>query len=399
MISSYGHQLIEQDDIEAVNKVLQGDWLTTGPLVEEFENSFAQRVGAGHAIACSSGTAALHLVSMAAGLGAGYSSIVPTVSFLATANCSRFIGADVLFSDVNPDTGLMQVQDMLEALDRQNETKAKALYLVHLNGQTCQVEEMSKLAKEHGLIIIEDCCHALGTSFQSGSKEISYVGACDFSDFSIFSFHPVKTITTGEGGMVTTNNPEYAAKIKMLRNHGMLCNSDAFKNRDDAFDHQGNTNPWYYEMQELGLNYRISDINCALGLSQLKKLDRFIEKRRSLMKIYDEELNKLPSTIKPVGRIDNCSPVLHLYPVLIDFIQLAKDRADVVNNLKHKGVGTQVHYYPIHKQPYYENLYGASELPGASQYYERILSLPFHCAMTEDDVKTVVSILAEVLDL
>jgi len=399
LISTYGHQVIEEDDIEAINKVLRSNWLTTGPVVEEFEKSFAKQVGAEHAIACSSGTAALHLVSMITGSGPGFSSIAPTISFLATANCSRFTGADMLFTDVSSDTGLIQGQDLLDVLEQNDKANIKSLYVVHLNGQTCQIEEIAKIAKENGIYLIEDCCHALGTTYQTANNKISKVGACEFSDFSIFSFHPVKTITTGEGGMITTNNPEYAEKAKSLRNHGMLRNPELFENKVYAYNQKGTVNPWYYEMHDPGFNYRISDINCALGLSQLKKLSRFIETRKSLMQCYDEELSELPSSVKPVARVENCSPALHLYPVLIDFSSLGKDRADVMNDLKHKGIGTQVHYYPIHKQPYYEKLYGNRDLPGAWHYYERVLSLPFHCGMTQEDVKFVVSMVAEALEL
>ncbi len=399
MISTYGHQLIEQDDIDAVNTVLRSNWLTTGPVVEEFEIAFARRTGADYAIACSSGTAALHLVAMAIGLGPGQTSMVPAISFLATANCSRFTGADVLFTDVDPDTGLMRVPDLLEVLEHQYESKVKALFLVHLNGQTCPVNELSEIARENGMVVIEDCCHALGTSYRSKRSDMRQAGSCTFSDFSVFSFHPVKTITTGEGGMITTNDAVYAEKIKSLRNHGMLHNPSSFRNRENACNEEGVVNPWYYEMHDIGLNYRISDINCALGLNQLKKLDRFIEKRKSLMACYDQALKKLAPAVRPVERVNNCSPVLHLYPVLVDFDKLNRDRADVMNVLKSKGIGVQVHYYPLHMQPYYRDLYGERELPGAWHYYERVLSLPFHCAMTEKDIGTVTATVADVLGI
>ena len=393
----YGRQSIDADDITAVVKVLQGDWLTTGPAVLAFEEAFASKVGARYAVACSSGTAALHLTSLALGLTTDDTTIVPTITFLATANAARYVNATVVFSDVNPDTGLMDKEHLQNALRKCSGPVPKAVFPVHLSGQTVNMEEISDVAAEYNMRIVEDASHALGSEYTLASGEKALVGSCRHSDMTVFSFHPVKTIAMGEGGAVTTNDEELYAKLLTFRNHGMIHEPAAMENTDMARSISGEPNPWYYEMPDLGFNYRASDIHCALGLSQLQKLDVFVATRRQLASHYDKLLGSADLPLVPTPRLDHCNPALHLYPVLVDFSALNMDRRDLMLQLRAKGIGTQVHYIPVHRQPYYQRLYGKSDLPNADRYYERELSLPLYASMTTDDVDHVVQTLRDVI--
>ena len=389
----YGRQTVDEADIAAVAKVLRSDWLTTGPAVSAFEDAFAARVDAPHAVACSSGTAALHLAALALGLKEGDHVVVPSMTFLATANAARFTGAEVIFTDVDPDTGLMRADDLAAALDANTGARIKAVFPVHMAGQTEDMEAIAEIAGSRGLPIVEDACHALGTTRRRSGGDRP-VGCCDWSDMATFSFHPVKTIACGEGGMVTTKDDDLAARLKLLRNHGMSRDASAFSRPEDAFDENGSANPWYYEMAETGFNYRLSDIHAALGLSQLGKLDLFAARRRALAARYDAALLEFAPLLRPIGRTGGCEPAWHLYPVLIDFDALSIDRAALVARLRDTGIGTQVHYIPVHWQPYYRERNGAQSLPGAEAYYRRTLSLPLYPAMTDADVDRVVEALA-----
>lgn len=387
----YGRQVIDDDDIAAVVAVLKGDFLTTGPTVEKFEAAFAERVGARFAVACSSGTAALHLATLAAGLGEGDSAIVPTVTFLATANAVRFVGADVVFADVDKATGLLRPED-LEMAIAASSGNAKAVLPVHLGGQSADMAAIAKIAKRHGMIVIEDACHALGTTLDDG-----VVGDCQHSAMAAFSFHPVKTIAMGEGGAVTTNDPVLYEKLTRLRNHGMTRDPQRFSNDDLAFGDDGSPNPWYYEMPEVGFNYRASDIHCALGLSQLRKLDAFVSARRLLADTYDRLLAPFAPYVLPPHRVDGCDPGWHLYAARMNFTGLEIPREQVISRLKAAGVGTQVHYIPVHTQPYYQSLVGQQQLPGAMAYYRATLSLPLFPSMTIADVERVAKTIEEVI--
>jgi UDP-4-amino-4,6-dideoxy-N-acetyl-beta-L-altrosamine transaminase len=392
----YGCQLIEDDDIAAVTAALRANYLTTGPTVEAFERAFAERVGAAHAVACSSGTAALHLAAIALGLGPGDWLIVPSLTFLATANAARFVGAEVEFADVDPDTGLLTEASLSEALEcaKRAGRKVKAVSVVHLAGRTVPMAGVASCAG--GLPIVEDACHALGTTYAATGSQ-AQVGDGRYGTLATFSFHPVKTIAVGEGGMITTKHDELAARMRLARNHGMTRDPDAFRERAAATSAQGNINPWYYEMHEPGYNYRLPDILCALGLSQLAKLDRFSARRRELAACYDAALTPLAPIVRTVPKVPDCNPVLHLYVVLIDFAATGMSREEVMTGLRARGVGTQVHYIPVHRQPYYRNRYGEITLPGADAYYTRALSLPLFPSMTDDDVSRVIQALAEVL--
>lgn len=391
----YGRQLIDEADIAAVAEVLRGDYLTTGPTVSKFENAFADAVGVPHAVSCSSGTAALHLAAIALGLGEGDWVIVPSLTFLATANAVRYVGADVVFADVNPDTGLMTPYTFRRALDKANAEgrKVKAVFPVHLNGQCCDIAEIRRIADETGMAVVEDACHALG-GIQGNGKP---VGACNYSDMAIFSFHPVKTIAAGEAGMVVTADEQLADRIAMFRNHGMVRDATKFQHTELAFEGSNEPNPWYYEMPEPGYNYRLSDIHSALALSQLGKLEQFVSHRRDLVACYDEHLVELAPTVCPVYRMPDQKVAWHLYVVLVDFEGIGLSRAELMVELQKAGIGSQVHYLPVHMQPYYRQKYGDLELPGSENYYRHCLSLPLFSAMTDPDVKRVTETLKSIV--
>ncbi len=387
----YGRHTIEADDIAAVSAVLQSDFLTTGPAVDAFESAFAAATGARHAVALSSGTAALHLATLALGLGPGDAAVVPSITFVATANVAELVGAQVLFADVDAATGLMTPATLEAALSRRGDATPRAVFPVHLNGQSVDMAGLKHVADRHDLKIVEDACHALG-----GTVGGRPVGDCVNSDMAMFSLHPVKTIAMGEGGVLTTNDDDVAASLRGLRNHGLVRDAALFENTAMAFDDNGDANPWYYELHAPAFNYRASDIHCALGTSQLAKLERFVEARRKLAKTYDDELADLAPMVRPVPRIDHGESGWHLYVVQIDFDAIGRERSAVMRDLRQNGVGTQVHYIPIHRQPYYRERHGNLDLPGADAYYRRCLSLPLYPTMTETDVARVVSALRDV---
>lgn len=393
----YGRQWVDEDDIAAVTRVLRGDWLTQGPEVGWFERAFAERVGARHAIACSNATAALHVSMLALDLGPDDAVIVPSVTFLATANAVRLAGAQVSFADVDPDTGLMGRDEAEAAIERAQARgwRVRALAPVHLGGQTADMAGLHALAVECGLSIVEDAAHAVGTRLTGADGTMVAVGACDRSDLACFSFHPVKTMATGEGGMVTTNSDDLARRVRAAISHGMTRDPAAFRHSDMALAADGTPNPWYYEMPDTGLNYRLTDMQAALGRSQLAKLDRFIAARRTFVDAYDRDLAPLAPVLRPAGRMDGVEAAWHLYVVLIDFQSLGMDRAALMAGLRRDGIGTQVHYIPVHLQPYYRDLYGALDLPGAMGWYQRCLSLPLYPGLSMVDHERVVAALLQ----
>ena len=394
----YGRQVIDDEDIAAVVDVLRGDWLTTGPMVEAYETAFAAEVDAVHAIACSSGTAGLHLLAVASGLGPGDVVVVPTVTFLATANAARYVGAEVVFTDVDPDTGLMRVDDFHDAVARVPPGQVKAVFPVHLNGHCVDVTALRNVSD--GLFLAEDACHALGGGQYTLNGAMAPIGACSASDAAMFSTHPVKAIATGEGGMLTTNNTDLAERLRVTRNHGLVRIPDRFRNLEMAYERGDNeVAPWYYEMHTLGFNYRLNDLQCALGLSQLRRLRGFVQTRRRLRDRYDFLLRGLGPHVEPLSVAPGCEPAWHLSVALIDFASLGATRSAVMRELRARGIGSQVHYLPVHQQPYYRERYTTPDLPGAARYYERCLSLPLYPAMTEVDVDHVVEVLAEVLSV
>lgn len=392
----YGRQSISDGDIDAVSQALRGDYLTTGPKVDEFERAFADRVGARHAVVCANGTAALHLAAIALELGPGDTVLAPTMSFLASANGPHYTGAGIVFIDCDPDTGLVRPSDFTDAMARAN-GPVNAAVVVHLNGEYGDMAEIASMARGNGMALIEDACHAVATRFASDDGEMAEVGSCVHSDMAAFSLHPVKTITMGEGGVVTTNSDDLAARMRAGRSHGMTRDAEQFANAQLGFDADGSPNPWYYEMPHPGYNYRATDFACALGLSQLGRLDEFRDRRQALKARYDCLFDRFPPHVKTVPTGQHCDPCRHLYPVLIDFEAAGKSRAQVMAELREKGIGTQVHYIPIHLQPYYRALEPGLSLPGAESYYARALSLPLYPDMSDDDTDRVVEALREVL--
>jgi UDP-4-amino-4,6-dideoxy-N-acetyl-beta-L-altrosamine transaminase len=387
---SYGRQTIEDDDVAAVAEALRSDFLTTGPRVEAFEQAFAEAVGARYAVACSSGTAALHLAILALGVEPGDVVVTPAITFAATANCGRYQGAEVVFADVDPDTGLMTPDALEAALAHLGGRRLAAVLPVHLAGNTVDLAALRRLADPAP--IVEDACHALGTTMAFGNQR-EQVGDGRHGAMACFSFHPVKTITTGEGGMVTTADRAQAERLRLFRSHGIVRDPAAFQTP------RSSPEPWAYEMQALGFNYRLPDVLCALGLSQLAKLTRFATRRRALAIQYWRMLARLAPAVRAVAPPDGCDPALHLFTVLIDFAALGLTRAAVMQGLAAKGIGSQVHYIPVHQHPYYRQRYGPIDLPGAEAYYARCLSLPLYPAMADSDPGRVVDALADVLGL
>ena len=383
----YGRQALDEQDIAAVAEVLRGDWLTTGPTVDAFEIAFAAACGADHAIACSNGTTALHLALAGLDTGPGDVCIVPAITFMATANAARYCGADVVFADVDPDTGLMTPDTLEVALEiARLRGPVKAVLPVHLAGQCEDVAAMARLAAASGAVLVEDACHAVGSRHEDNP-----VGSCRHSVSACFSFHPVKTIAAGEGGAVTTNDAALADRLRRLRSHGIERDPRRMQRREGE--------PWYHELTELGWNYRLSDIQAALALSQLKRLDHFATRRRELAELYDAVIEPLAPTMQPLARTPGCEPCLHLYPVRIDFEATGVTRAEVMEGLQAQGIGSQVHYIPVPDQPYYRELYGRQDLPGAQRYYARTLSLPLFVGMTDEDPLRVADGLRSVLGI
>ena len=383
-VLGYGRQSIDQSDVDAIVAVLQSDFLTQGPAVEHFESAFAERVGARYAVAVSSGTAGLHIASLAAGVGPGDRGLTAAITFAASSNCLLYAGAEAGFVDIDRDTlGLAPA-----ALERALKAtpQVKAVIPVHLAGLAHGTAEVRALAKDR--IVIEDAAHAVGGIYACGKP----VGCGAYSDMSVFSFHPVKTITTGEGGAVVTNDAELARRLRMLRSHGIERDASRFVG-DDARE-AGKNKPWLYEQQMLGFNYRMTDIQAALGLSQLAKLDLFLDRRRAIARRYDEAFAKLPHARMPQSSPqDRARSGHHLYIALFDFAALGTTRAAFMTKLRALGIGSQVHYIPVYRHPYYVERYGIdpAAFPNAEHYYSRCLSLPFYPALTDEDVERVIA--------
>lgn len=377
----YGRHCIDDDDIAAVTQVLGSDWLTTGPAVEHFEKTLKAVTGASHAVAVANGTAALHLAYLALGLGPGASVIVPAITFVATANAARQTGADVVFADVDPTTGIM-TPETLEAAFAKALLPVKAVAVVHLGGQPADLKALAAICKAKGAFLVEDACHAIGSTYGE-----SCIGDCTYSDVATFSFHPVKTIAMGEGGAVTTRNAEIAQTVRTLRHHAL----------EAPIEQQDMDAPWVRHQTRLGYNYRACDIQCALGASQLKKLPYFKSIRSAIYAQYNATLGALdiPVSLNPIQT--ECDPCWHLAAVAIDFDALGISRQSLMADLTAMGIGSQVHYYPVNAQPYYTSLYGTPDTPGAQHYYDRTLSLPLHAGMSLAEVNMVCRSIAQVV--
>jgi perosamine synthetase len=366
----YGHQTVDPDDVRIVVDVLQSDWLTTGPKVREFERAFARFVGAGEAVAVSSGTAALHAAMNVLGVGSGDEVIVPTMTFAATANCVLYQGGRPVFADVDPQTLLVDTR----SLEAKITPRTRAIIAVDYAGQPCDYDTLGAIAERHGLALVADACHSLGGSYKGRS-----VGT--LADLNVFSLHPVKAMTTGEGGMITTASFETAHGIRRFRNHGIT--SDHFEREQMG--------SWLYEMVDLGYNYRLSDIQCALGLTQIAKLPGWLARRRAIAHRYDLAFAPLPGvhTLR-VGK--DIQHGYHLYVVELDLDRFNVDRQRIFAALRAEGIGVNVHYLPVHLHPFYREALGTRPgmCPSAESAYEKILSLPLFPAMSDNDVDDVI---------
>ncbi len=385
----YGRHRIEDEDIAAVVAALRSSFLTSGPEVLRFEEALALATGARFAVAVSSGTAALHLAYLALDLKPGDAAIVPAVTFVATANAARLCGAEVEFSDVDPETGLMTVDQAQAALTRARKRglTPRLLVPVHLGGQTGESAALADFAASAGLSLIEDACHSLGGTHADGAV----VGSCSHALAACFSFHAVKTIAMGEGGAITTSDEALVRRLRRLRDHGLEREPGRISS---ANREQG----WSYEMQELGLNARASDIVCALGRSQLSRLTQLICERENLADLYDRLLAPLAPRICPVPRTGGRSG-WHLYRVLADFKALGITRQDLMASLRQQGIGSQIHYIPVTQQPYYMGQCDPCHFAGSQAYFERCLTLPLFSGLTAANVKRVVKVLAEVCEI
>ena len=372
----YGKHSIDDDDVDAVVDVLRSDWMTTGPKVAEFEEAFAARVGSKYAVSFSSGTAALHGAAFAAGLGSGDEAITTPLTFAATANCVLYQGARPVFADIQRDS--MNIDP--EAIAHRICSKTRVVLPVDFAGHPADLTPILELAEKHGLLVIEDGCHALGAEYR-GRKTGS------IAHMTVFSFHPVKHVATGEGGMVTTNNPEHAETLRRFRNHGI--SSDARQRQT--------TGQWHYEMVMLGFNYRLTDIACALGISQLNKLDPNLARRREIAARYSGAFRQIPGVIPPSVRPD-VTPAWHLYPIRIDLTEYDADRGEIFRALRAENIGVNVHYIPVHLHPYYRDQFGykSGDYPVAEAAYEQLISLPMFHGMFDQDIEDVITAVTKV---
>lgn len=381
----YGKQNITEEDIRAVEEVLRSDFLTQGPVVPLFEKAIENYCNVTHAIAVNSATSALHLSCLALGLTNGDWLWTTPNSFVASANCGLYCGAHVDFVDIDPDTYNLcpdKLEEKLNYADKNNNLP-KVVVAVHFAGQSCDMKRIRYLADKYGFRIIEDASHAIGGKYLDKP-----VGNCQYSDITVFSFHPVKIITTGEGGVVTTNDKEIARKILLLRSHGITRDTDLMTQTPDG--------DWYYQQVALGFNYRMTDIQAALGKSQINRLDAVVEKRHKLKSRYDLLLDDLP--VKTPAQMSYAYSAMHLYPVLLKRKELSKTRSEIFHDLRERGVGVNVHYIPIHLQPYYSDQgFEAGDFPVAEEYYENEITIPLYETLTQNDQDYVVSALSEVL--
>ena len=370
---SYGRQHITDEDIRAVTETLQSDFLTQGPKVAEFETTFAAYVGAKYAVAVANGTAALHLSVMALGVNENSKVITTPITFAASANCIRYCGGQVVFSDIDTKTALIDIPTIEKLLQSSPTGTYQGIIPVDFAGYPVNMEALRKLADKYGLWILEDACHAPGGFFIDSTGEKQLCGNGKFADLTVFSFHPVKHITTGEGGMITTNNEALYQKLMMLRTHGITKNPEWMSKNDGG---------WYYEMQMLGYNYRLPDINAALGVSQLKRAGEGVQRRREIAKRYDEAF---AGKIEFLQTAENVGHAYHLYIIKIP------NRKQVYEALREKGIFTQVHYIPVHTLPHYQALgYKIGSMPNAEAYYEQCLSIPMYPTLTMEEQNFVI---------
>lgn len=386
----YGRHHIDEDDIQAVVNVLKSGILTQGPAVEAFERAVADYVGAKYAVALSSGTAALHLAAMIAGVEPGQTLITSPITFVASANAGIYAGGAVAFADIDPTTLNMSPQALELAI--KSSPSVRAIVPVHFAGLPCDMPAIKTLADKANAVVIEDAAHALGAAYPDGRR----VGCCAHSHMTIFSFHPVKAIAAGEGGMITTNDEAVYRKLLRLRSHGINRPDDPLQCLEDG-DTDGLRNPWYYEMQEVGYHYRITDMQCGLALSQFKKLDKFMERRRHLVKRYDSAFASMKHC-RPGQAMGRDQSGHHLYVLRIDFEAIGQTRGNLMRALKARGIGSQVHYIPVPAQPFYRRMgHQPGQYPNASSYYQQALSIPLFYELSDAQQDQVIQAIKELV--
>ena len=381
----YGKQSISETDIKAVEEVLRSDFLTQGPAIEQFERTAANYCGAKYAVAVCNATAALHIACLSAGLDTGELLWTSPITFVASANCGRYCGADVDFVDIDEKTYNMSAAALEEKLRRarRDNKLPKVVIPVHLAGQSCDMARIKELSEEYGFTVIEDASHAVGADYLD-----TKVGSCAFSDMTVFSFHPVKIVTTGEGGMVLTNNHELYEKLLLYRSHGITRNPAKMTHVSDG--------AWYYQQIVLGCNYRMTDIQAALGTSQMKRLDAFVARRRELAARYDALLQELPLVTPHV--MEGANPSWHIYVVRVAFGQIRKTKQQLFEAMKEQGIMLNLHYIPVHRQPYYEKLgFRQGDFLQSEKYYEEAFTLPLYYDLTNDEQERIVDALRSVL--
>lgn len=386
----YGKHHIDEQDIQAVVDVLRSGALTQGPAIDLFEQAIADYVGAKYAVAVSSGTAALHLAALVAGVGPGASLITSPITFVASANAALYAGGRVVFADIDPDTVNMSPVALREAIA--NNPDARAIIPVHFAGLPCDMPAIKSIADQAGVVVIEDAAHALGAHYPDGQR----VGSCAYSHMTIFSFHPVKAIAAGEGGMITTNDESIYRRLLRLRSHGINKLDDPLQLPEQA-ETNGVRDPWYYEMQEIGFHYRITDVQCALALSQFKKLDRFIARRRALANKYDEQFAGMRNC-RPAQAMGRDRSGHHLYVLRIDYDAAGLSRGQLIQELRLRQIGSQVHYIPVPAHPYYRRLgYKPEDYPNAQKYYDEGLSIPLFYDLTGEQQTQVIAAIKELV--
>ncbi len=386
----YGRHSIDESDILAVSEVLRSGFLTQGPAIDAFERSIADYTGAKFAVAVSSCTAGLHLAALAAGVGPGTLLVTSPITFVASANSGIYAGARVAFADIDGQTVNISAESLELVLARTPD--AKAVVAVHFAGLPCNMEELQHLCRDRGVALIEDAAHALGARYGDGQR----VGSCQHSDMTVFSFHPVKAVAAGEGGMVTTNDESLYRRLLRLRSHGINKLDDAFQLESEGFTN-GLANPWYYEMQELGFHYRITDIQCALGMSQLRRLESFLERRRALVARYDEAFSAM-KFCRPAQLSGRKRSGHHIYVLRIDFKGCGTNRAELMTKLRARGIGTQVHYIPVPLHPFYRaSGHNPEDFPEALRYYREALSIPLFVDLSDEEQNTVIQAFSELV--
>lgn len=377
----YGQHCIDEGDIKAVAQVLRSGRITQGSKIQEFEDALCKYTGAKYAVAVANGTAALHIACLAAGIKPKDEAIVPALTFAASANCVLYCGGKVVFADIEKDSINIDLEEIKKRINK----NTKAIIPVHYAGHPCKLEKIRKISRDRNIAIIEDAAHALGAKYK-GSK----IGSCKYSDMTIFSFHPVKHITTGEGGAVLTNRKELYEKLLCLRNHGITKDKSKFIAKTSA-EVAGD---WYHEMQYLGFNYRLTDFQCALGISQLRKLNRFLKQRKEIVDYYNKELGRINEIILPVEK-PYAKSAWHIYCIRL---RKSQDRKKVFDGLKKLGILSQVHYIPVYLHPYYRQLgYRRGLCPNAEDYYSRAITLPLYPSLRLKDARYIVKSLVEAL--